>query len=406
MTMHNLSTVIRFEFIRTIKKKTFWLSLLAFPTIMLAVFGAMYFSSSVAEQTSQRQKEEGFSTIIMDDSSIVSKDIISNIDATSIQDKAEGVTAVKNQKYDAFIYYPANPSKSSIEIYAKDSGLMGNAKYETVAKELLRASASSQINSPELLSIIRGDINSELTTYQNGEPVPGFERAIAPGIFLVLFYAIIVLLGNQMLISTTEEKENRVIEMILTTLEAKTLIVGKIIALVLIGIVQVIVIVAPAIALYLLAGDQLNLPAFNLSQIQFDWTQIAIGALLFVVSFFLFTGILVAIGAAVPTAKEANSFFGIAIFAMFIPLYSLPAIISDPSQLVVKIFSFFPLTAPVTLMSRNAVGNLTNIEAVVGLIALAAFSLIALAVAVHTFRFGTLEYDRKLSWREIFPIKI
>ena len=403
--MHNLSTVIRFEFIRTIKKKTFWLSLLAFPAIFIVVGGAMYLSNSVAEEASERNRDEGFSAQILDDSGLILPEVVESISASAASSKLQGIAAVRDQEVDAFIYYPADPSKQEIEVYAIDAGLMENEKYTAVAKELLRASASTVIDSPQLISIVRGDIQSNLTTYEDGQVAPGFERVIAPGIFLMLFYAIIVLLGNQMLTSTTEEKENRVIEMILTTVEARTLIIGKILALVLLGIVQVVVITAPAIVAYILAGDRLNLPAVDLGQLQIDPWSMLIGLGLFILSFLLFTGILVAIGAAVPTAKEANNFFGVAIFAMFIPLYAISAIISDPSQLIVQIFSYFPLTAPVTLMVRNAIGNLPGWEAAIGISILAVCSVIALAVATHTFRYGTLEYDRKLSWKEIFSFK-
>jgi ABC-2 type transport system permease protein len=73
--------------------------------------------------------------------------------------------------------------------------------------------------------------------------------------------------------------------------------------------------------------------------------------------------------------------------------------------MIVRIFSFFPLTAQLTLMVINSVGNLQNWEAILGLLILAVCSLTALAVATHTFRYGTLEYNRKLSWKEIFSIR-
>ena len=93
---------------------------------------------------------------------------------------------------------------------------------------------------------------------------------------------------------------------------------------------------------------------------------------------------------------------GVAMFSMFIPLYALQAIISDPGQLLVQIFSYFPLSAPITLLIRNAVGNLTGVEAAIGSIILAISAAIALWVAARTFSYGTLEYSRKLSLKELF----
>ena len=131
-------------------------------------------------------------------------------------------------------------------------------------------------------------------------------------VFLILFYFLITFFGNQMLTSTTEEKENRVIEMILTTIEARTLIVGKIISLIILAIIQGLLVVSPVLIGYLIFHDQLKLPSVDLSSLPVDPQRIAIGFLAFAGSFMLFTGLLVAIGAAVPTAKEANSFFDVA----------------------------------------------------------------------------------------------
>jgi ABC-2 type transport system permease protein len=234
-------------------------------------------------------------------------------------------------------------------------------------------------------------------TYKDGMVAPGIEQTFLPGIFVVLFYLIIVLLGSHMLVSTTEEKENRVIEIILTSVNSSSLIIGKIISIVMAGILQIVVTMLPIIIGFIFFRSNLNFPQISLAEIAIDPTRLIIGALLFIFSFMLFTGLLVTIGAIVPTAKEAGSFFGVVMLLIFIPLYATAAIVTDPSQIIVKVFSFFPLTAPITLLLRNAVGNLTIIESVSGVIILAVSSVIALFVAVRAFRYGTIEYEHKLN---------
>ena len=228
---------------------------------------------------------------------------------------------------------------------------------------------------------------------------------ILPGIFLILFYFLITFFGNQMLTSTTEEKENRVIEMILTTIEARTLIVGKIISLIILAIVQGLLVVLPMLIGYLFFHDQLKLPSVDLSSLPIDPLRIGIGFLAFASSFMMFTGLLVAIGAAVPTAKEAGSFFGVVMILLFGPLYAVSMFISMPNAPLVKFLSLFPLTSPIPLMLRNAAGNLGISEAVIGIALLAVSAAIIIAIAVRIFRFGALEYNRKLSAKEIFARK-
>jgi len=228
---------------------------------------------------------------------------------------------------------------------------------------------------------------------------------IAPGIFLVLFYLMIATFGNQMLNATIEEKENRVIEMILTTINAKALIIGKIFSLIVLGFLQIIVVMVPLIIGYLLFHDSFSLPNIDLSQLPLDPQRILVGFTIFALSFVMFTGLLVAIGAAAPTAKEAGSFFGVVMVFIFGPLYAVSLFISSPDMPIVQFLSYFPFTAPIPLMLRNAVGNLELWQAGIAFIILFITAVVVMLVAVRTFRYGALEYDRRLSLKEIFVRK-
>ena len=399
--MHNLRTVIWFEFIRTIKKKSFWLSVLALPAIIGVVIAVAYFSSAAADSAAEQAVKEKFSLVVMDQSGLIDPGVLAPLSAETVDAKDAGVQLVTSGKKEAFFYYPSDIASEPVEVYAKDVGLVKNDKYSTVALQLLALSQKGAV-SPQQSAIIQGGVATTMTTYTDGQKMPGFERVIAPGSILILFYITFVLMAGRMLASTTEEKENRVIEMLLSYVKARTLVIGKILSLLLVGLVQVVAIAIPVALGVWLARDVVDLPSFDVSKIVIDPVTLLISALIFILAYLLFTGILVAIGSAVPTAKEAGSFMGVAMFSMFIPLYALQAIISDPGQLLVQIFSYFPLSAPITLLIRNAVGNLTGVEAAIGSIILAISAAIALWVAARTFSYGTLEYSRKLSLKELF----
>ena len=241
--------------------------------------------------------------------------------------------------------------------------------------------------------------------HRDGQVYDTLKQMILPGVFLILFYLLISFFGSQMLTSTTEEKENRVIEMILTTIEARTLIIGKIISLIFLAFFQGALIVVPALLGYLLFHDQLNMPALDLSSLPVDWGRILTGAAIFVTGIVMFTGLLVLIGASVPTAKEAGQFFGMVMMLLFGPLYAFTLFISAPDSPFVRFLSLFPLTAPIPLLLRNAVGNLTGWEIALAIPIMAVTAVIILILAVRVFRFGALEYSRKLSFKEIFNRK-
>lgn len=404
--MHNLSTVIRFEIVRALKKKSFWILAISFPLMFAAIFGIIFLSNKATDDAAEKLKNQSFSIAITDESKLVKPQLIAAAKATEIKssDKQLAINRVKNGQLDAYIYYPKNLDQQSVEVYGKDVGIFDNGRYSSLANSLLSASVQSGVD-PAIQKIIQGKISSTSTVYRDGKVHDSIQEMILPGVFLILFYFLITFFGNQMLTSTTEEKENRVIEMILTTIEARTLIIGKIISLIVLAIIQGLLIVLPVLTGYLLFHDQLKLPSVDLSSLPIDPLRIGIGFLVFASSFMLFTGLLVAIGAAVPTAKEANSFFGIVMILLFGPLYAITMFISIPDSPLVKFLSLFPLTSPIPLMLRNAAGNLGVSEAIIGIAILIISATIIMAIAVRIFRFGALEYSRKLSAKEIFARK-
>ena len=404
--MHNLSTVIRFEIVRALKKKSFWILAISFPLVFAATFGILFLSNKATDDAAEKLKEQSFSVAITDESNLVKPPLIAAAKAAEVKpsDKQAAINRVKDGQLDAYIYYPKNLDQQPIEIYGKDVGIFDNGRYGSLASGLLSASVQSDVN-PAIRKVVQGKVNSTSTVYRDGKVHDSIQEMILPGVFLMLFYFLITFFGNQMLTSTTEEKENRVIEMILTTIEARTLIVGKIISLIILAIIQGLLVVSPVLIGYLIFHDQLKLPSVDLSSLPVDPQRIAIGFLAFAGSFMLFTGLLVAIGAAVPTAKEANSFFGVVMILLFGPLYAVTMFISMPDAPLVKFLSLFPLTSPIPLMLRNAAGNLGLGEATLGIAILAAAAIIVIAIAVRIFRFGALEYNRKLSAKEIFARK-
>jgi ABC-2 type transport system permease protein len=399
--MHNLGTVFRFEFTRTVKKKSFWIMALSFPIIIGVIFGIVFLSNQATNDAANNLKDQKFSFEITDKSGLVNSEMVKKLGIVSSIDKQSSIEKVKDGKIDAYIYYPQDLSKNSIEIFGKDVGIFNNSRYEETAKALVQQSVAATVDT-QTTAVLKGDVKFDSTTYKNGAKSNGIRDLIAPGIFLVLFYILISMFGNQMMTSTTEEKENRITEMILTTIEAKTLIIGKILSLIALALVQVLTILIPVIIAYVFFRTQLSLPDLDLSNIPLDPVRIAIGAAIFAFSFLLFTGLLVAIGAIAPTAKEAGGFFGVIMILIFGPLYAVTLFVSTPEAPLVKFLSFFPLTAPIPLMLRNAFGNLSIPDSLIGIGILAVSSALALAIAIRLFRYGVLEYSNRLSLSTIF----
>jgi ABC-2 type transport system permease protein len=129
----------------------------------------------------------------------------------------------------------------------------------------------------------------------------------------------------------------------------------------------------------------------------FDPQAIILGLLILVGGLLLFTGSLVAIGAIMPTAKEASQWFSIIILTIFIPLYIMPLIMSDPGASAVQVLLYFPLSAPITALLMNAFGSLSLIQGLIVGIELLIVGILMIKLAVYLFRYGAMSYSNRLS---------
>lgn len=394
--MHNLGTVFKFETIRVLKKPTFWLMALGFPLMFAALYGIVFWSQITTMQAAKELEKQEFSLAVTDDSKLVRPELLMAAKTKTVESKEAGINDVKNGKIDAYIYFPKDIGKQKVEVYGKDVGLFQNGKYGAVAQSLLSQSVASTVGQAQV-AILQNKVQVSSTTYLDGKEHGGINEMIAPGLFLVIFFMLITFFGNQMLTSSTEEKENRTVEMLLTMVKTDTLITGKILSLMVLALIQMLVIILPVAAGYLAFGSKLQLPNMDLSLLVFDPVRIGLALVIFLASFMMFTGMLVTLGAMMPTAKEANQWFGLVIMLIFGPFYGITAFVSFPDSPFVKFLSLFPFTAPIPLLLRNAVGNLPAWEGLLGVALLIVAAVFVLWLAVRIFRYGAMSYDSKLS---------
>ena len=378
--MHNLGTVFKFETIRVLKKPTFWLMALGFPLMFAALYGIMFWSQSTTMQAAKELEKQEFSLAVTDDSKLVRPELLMAAKTKTVESKEAGINDVKNGKIDAYIYFPKDIGKQKVEVYGKDVGLFQNGKYGAVAQSLLSQSVASSVSQAQV-AILQNKVQLSSTTYLDGKEHGGINEMIAPGLFLVIFFMLVTFFGNQMLTSSTEEKENRTVEMLLTMVKTDTLITGKILSLMVLALIQMLVIVLPVAAGYLAFGSKLQLPNMDLSLLVFDPVRIGLALVIFLASFMMFTGMLVTLGAMMPTAKEASQWFGLVIMLIFGPFYGITAFVSFPDSLLL----------------RNAVGNLPMWEGLLGVALLIVAAVFVLWLAVRVFRYGAMSYDSKLS---------
>jgi ABC-2 type transport system permease protein len=143
--------------------------------------------------------------------------------------------------------------------------------------------------------------------------------------------------------------------------------------------------------------------------ISIDWSlvhigiwQLALTAFFIVAGFIVMAALMVGIGAAMPTYREAQQASPIFIIFSILPIYFAMVLIADPSGTVARITSYVPFMSPLILTFRMSIGALPPLEQVIAILVSLAYLIGSMYLAFLLFEFGSLETSRKVSLKNVF----
>lgn len=407
--MSKLQSVIRHEYLTIVKQPSFWIVMIAIPVAIAAVAGLVWLGNSSSEDRIKEVADSMKNITIIDESGLINKDVVAGAELT-LSPSSEVDAAreqVRTSEKEALIVYPENileTQKYSVYLGSNDITKMGSVT--SLADSLLKTSLFVPLGSAEVISLAQQGAQSDIVFYEDGKVSAGFNEYIAPGIFVVLFYIIFAFSVGYMLSSVSEEKENRSMEMVLTYVKPRTLIVGKLLAVSLVTVTQILFFALLAALAFLVMrqfGSEISLPfGIDLAKMVFDPMAIFFGAAFLIVGFLMFAGFMTATAAAAPSSKEANNFSTVFFLGAFVPFYFIMLLVTDPENPVVRFLTYFPLTSPVVTLIRNTVGNLGTLESWLALATMTVFMMISIWIAVRAFKLGALEFSQTLKLSSLF----
>ncbi len=381
--------VAKFEVLRQLKKPAFWAAILLMPLLI----GFIYFISFTfgTENVDMNPTlDENTKMAITDDAGILGPEMSQYV---INGDKEYGVEMVKNGEVDLYFHIPKDfVENKKVDFYHISEGLDIFNFDGNILKGILAQNAAMKVDPADVVALTGNFeiVDNKLTA--SGENENALGKAVIPIAILVVFFMFIALFGNRFLMATVEEKENRISEMILTTVSSKHLIIGKIIAMMVLGLVQIVTFVVPVLILVFLNRENPMISTI-LSSIEIDPVTIAMNIILFIASVFLYAGTCIFIGSLVSTARDASSFIGPAIIAMVFPLYFMQLFFAPEPGAIVYFLTYFPLSAPIALMLRSGFGTLGTVEFLIGLAEVSVCAIIVIRLAVATFQKNAINFE-------------
>ena len=251
--------VTKFEIIRQLKKPSFWVAVLAMP-VLIGIGLIISVVASAPQEATTISDDTKFA--ITDEAGIIPKDNPFALYAT----KDEGIEAVKENQVDLYYYIPADFTETKkVEAYRIQNGLGLFDQQTEALKGILAGYAENEVTDLETLALTGGYAIEDIKFTSDGEISNAMGKAIVPAVFAMAFFIFVCVFGNRMLMTVVEEKENRVSEMILTAVSSKHLIIGKILALLALGMIQILALFVPLVIFMIVnSGNEMMNAVMNM----------------------------------------------------------------------------------------------------------------------------------------------
>ncbi|MCS7061281.1 MAG: ABC transporter permease [Anaerolineae bacterium] len=392
--MRKIFIVMRHEFVALIIKPSFWIALIGVPIFMGVIMVVTLVSSTAATASAlaarqSRAEMQGY----VDYSGIV-KQLPAGTRLKAYRDEAEARAALEAGAISGyFVVQPDYLQTGQVSYLSREFNPLDSpveALEHVLNYNLLGGNASllEAFESPVVLTSETATAPAEVKG-GSGAPFP-----ILPMAASIIFSVLLMTASGYLMQSVSTEKENRVIEVLMSSLSPTQLLAGKVLGLGLISLVQM--------ALWLVSGLAALrfIPASALLG-TVDAATVVAALVFFVLGYFIYAGLLAGLGALMPGMREASQYTFLIILPLLIPLYLNTTISLEPDGPVAVALSLIPFTAPVALIMRMTVTDVPAWQVLMatGLLVAAAVGVIWLAARL--FRAQSLLRGTKPSLREI-----
>jgi len=437
--MNNTMLILSREYTTRVKKKSFIILTLVVPILFAALM--------VVPVLLATKGREHVNVMVVDDNEIYINNFIEN-DKTSFSYRSGDIEQIKKEAlagdYDVVLYFPRSSQKVNANMYYYEEPSM-----------YLRSELESQINSMFFDHVLQDSFNIDLEKYktikdlarsqitmiqidENGgekESMAEMNKSIGMICGFVIYF-FIFLFSGQVLRGVLEEKNNRIVEVLISSVKPIELLLGKIIGIALVGLTQFLIWIVFTVVI--LIGVQIAMPEkfmdmsgvdtemvmqdLNNSQLAStagnidtdtifseisNYFPISFSELILCFLFFFLTGYLVysalfaAVGSAADNETDTNQLTMPITMPLLLTIVLVMPIADNPNGKLAFWLSIIPLTSPVAMLTRLPSG-VPLWELLLSMVLMLLFFVFVVWFAAKVYRTGILMYGKKVSWKEIW----
>jgi ABC-2 type transport system permease protein len=433
--MNQIFLVAQREFFTQVKNKTFLIMTILTPLFLVGIIGIIAWMMSANSDQKQiavvDESKEFITALVSNENDIYN--FYSSKDIQGIKD-----TLLGSKTLDGLLVIPKIEKEDYASLNNKIE-LTTNGNIGTGYAGKLESKINARIEelrmekagiSPAQLDEMKSNITIKSFDLKGGKETRGEYVKFAFAMVLsYIIFMFIMIYGVKVMRSIVEEKNNRVVEIIISSVKPFNLMMGKILGTTFVALTQFIIWIIMGVIFAVGASSFLGAKAESLSQLQTAQTQAMMNQnpewleksqnimdgfmdmnfpfilILFLVYFFLgylfFSSIFAAIGSAVENDTDTQQFTFYPIFPLMIAMYGSMTTLDNPDGPVAFWLSMIPFTSPISMVTRLPFG-VEWWEIALSLALLIGTMLMMVFFASKIYRVGILMYGKKPSFKEMW----
>lgn len=429
--MSIISLIIKREFIAKVRNKSFVVMTFLSPLLFVAIAGFIGYLSSMKAETKQ--------IAIHDQTGLFADDFVkqnkkeaefnylnlSEIDVKALKD------SIAKESLDGLIIIPKENLENKTEYISNNSpsiNFIENTQ-DVIASKITKLNLEKAKLDTLAIQKAQATVNIHLAKSSGEESLKGLNeiKIGIGGLFGYLIMMFIIIYGNMVMRSVIEEKTNRIIEIIISSIKPFQLMIGKIVGTSLAGLLQFTIWAIIGLGLLFAASvffgvnisPSAKIPPVLMQSMSHDFSgmmqmglreawnlpiaNILIGFVIyFIGGYFLYSSFYAAIGAAVDNQTDSQQFLLPIIMPLILSVYiGFFTVVNDPHGTVAVVFSMIPLTSPIVMLMRIPFGVPWWQIAISVSLLFATFFLVVW-FAAKIYRVGILMYGKKPTWKELY----
>jgi ABC-2 type transport system permease protein len=397
--MNKTLLIFRHEFLHTIKRTGFIILTLALPVLALLGIGVFHIASGVAKPPVEMTRI-GYADEVGGFDQFTTQGNITFVHFDTMEAATQALINKNITEY--FVIPPDFISTGVIKRYIIQKEVTPPPAATAAIKNFLSSNLLAGKVPTSTIDRIEAPLNLVTTTLTATGAVAseqgGLTDLIIPGIFSLLLALALSFSSAYVLQSLGEEKENRLMEILLSSVSTRQLIIGKVLGIGVAGLVQVVVWVISIPLLLNLASSSIG---GSISTMQIPANFLVLGVTYFILGYLVFAALSASVAAISATVREAQGLGGIfGIFAVA-PLWFYSLLMLFPNSPIWVVFSIFPFSAPVLVMLRLGMVGIPAWQLIASMSVMVLSIVGGLLLAAKLLRTYILMYGKRPNLGEI-----